>query len=53
MVDTSGRMVIPSKVRQELGIEGGGELMVTMENGLTVKLPVASAAGKVDDCVLK
>jgi len=26
-------MVIPSKVRQELGIEGGGELIVTMENG--------------------
>ena len=33
MVDTSGRMVIPSKVRQELGIEGGGELVVMMENG--------------------
>ena len=33
MVDTSGRMVIPSKVRQELGIESGGELVVTMENG--------------------
>ena len=33
MVDTSGRMVIPSKVRQELGIEGGGELVVTIENG--------------------
>ena len=33
MVDTSGRMVIPSRVRQELGIEGGGELVVTMENG--------------------
>ena len=26
-------MVIPSRVRQELGIEGGGELVVTMENG--------------------
>ena len=33
MVDSSGRMVIPSKIRQTLGIEGGGELMVTMENG--------------------
>ena len=26
-------MVIPSKLRQELGIEGGGELVVAMENG--------------------
>ena len=33
MVDTSGRMVIPSKLRQELGVEGGGELMVVLENG--------------------
>lgn len=32
-VDASGRMVIPSKIRQTLGIEGGGELMVTIENG--------------------
>ena len=33
MVDLAGRMVIPAKLRRELGIESGGELMVTMENG--------------------
>lgn len=33
MVDVYGRMVIPSKLRQVLGIESGGELMATVENG--------------------
>src|SRR6185503_19977482 len=29
------------------------EIFVTIDQGRTVKLPVALAAGKVDDCVLK
>lgn len=41
MVDTSGRMVIPSKMRQTLGIEGGGELVVSIENGCLQLFPKA------------
>ena len=33
MIDSSGRLVIPSKIRTELGIEGGGELMMTLVDG--------------------
>jgi AbrB family looped-hinge helix DNA binding protein len=35
MVDTTGRVVIPAKVRQEMGIEGSEELVMSLdENGV-------------------
>ena len=33
MVDPTGRLVIPSKIRSELGIEGGGEVIMTLRDG--------------------
>ena len=32
MVDQTGRLVIPSRVRQALGVESGGELMLVFED---------------------
>lgn len=34
MVDNTGRVVIPAKVRQEMGIEGSEELVMGLENGV-------------------
>lgn len=34
MVDATGRVVIPAKVRQEMGIEGNEELVMGLENGV-------------------
>ena len=34
MVDQTGRIVIPAKVRQEMGIEGSEELVMGLENGV-------------------
>jgi len=34
MVDATGRMVIPAKVRQEMGIEGSEELVMALDNGV-------------------
>ena len=34
MVDNTGRIVIPAKVRQEMGIEGSEELVMGLENGV-------------------
>ena len=34
MVDATGRMVIPSRVRQEMGILGTEELVMGVDNGV-------------------
>lgn len=34
MVDATGRVVIPAKVRQEMGIDGSEELVMGLENGV-------------------
>ena len=34
MVDNTGRVVIPAKIRQEMGIEGSEELVMGLENGV-------------------
>jgi bifunctional DNA-binding transcriptional regulator/antitoxin component of YhaV-PrlF toxin-antitoxin module len=34
MVDATGRLVIPAKVRQEMGIDGSEELVMGLENGV-------------------
>ena len=34
MVDATGRMVIPARIRQDMGIEGSEELVMALENGI-------------------
>ena len=34
MVDATGRVVIPAKMRQEMGIEGSEELVMALEDGV-------------------
>ena len=43
MVDTAGRVVIPSKMRQEMGIESGSELVIALENGVLTLVSKKSA----------
>ncbi|MBY0504178.1 MAG: AbrB/MazE/SpoVT family DNA-binding domain-containing protein [Bryobacteraceae bacterium] len=43
MVDTAGRVVIPAKVRQEMGIESGAELVMALENGVLTLVSKKSA----------
>ena len=43
MVDTAGRVVIPSKVRQEMGIESGSELVMALANGVLTLVSKKSA----------
>lgn len=37
-VDGSGRFVVPKELRTSLGIEAGGELMLSVENGALVAM---------------
>ena len=43
MVDSTGRIVIPAKVRQEMGIEGSEELVMGLENGVLTLVSKRSA----------
>lgn len=37
-VDGSGRFVVPKDIRVSLGIEGGGELLLSVEDGALVAM---------------
>lgn len=43
MVDTAGRIVIPVRMRQEMGIESGSELVMALENGVLTLVSKKSA----------
>ncbi len=42
-LDASGRLVVPKEMRISLGVEGGGELLLSLENGALVAMTRAEA----------
>jgi bifunctional DNA-binding transcriptional regulator/antitoxin component of YhaV-PrlF toxin-antitoxin module len=42
-IDASGRFVVPKEMRVSLGVEGGGELLLSLENGALVAMTRAEA----------
>ena len=53
MVDATGRMVIPAKVRQEMGIEGSEELGMALDNGVLTLVSKRAARNAARQAVKK
>lgn len=52
-VDASGRFVIPKELRTALGIERGGELIVSMEDGAMLAMTQMEAVRRVQRLLRK
>lgn len=46
-LDASGRMVVPKDIRTALGIEGAGELVLSVEDGAMVAMTQMEAVRRV------
>ena len=46
-VDASGRLVVPKDLRIALGIEGGGELVLSMEDGAMLAMTQIEAVRRL------
>ena len=53
MVDATGRIVIPAKVRQEMGIEGSEELGMALDNGVLTLVSKRAARNAARQAVKK
>jgi AbrB family looped-hinge helix DNA binding protein len=42
-MDAAGRFVIPKELRQALGLEGGGELILSVQDGALIAMTRAEA----------
>lgn len=50
-IDAAGRFVVPKDMRVSLGIEGGGELLLTLENGALIAMTRAEALRRLQDAL--
>jgi bifunctional DNA-binding transcriptional regulator/antitoxin component of YhaV-PrlF toxin-antitoxin module len=50
-IDASGRLVVPKDMRVSLGVEGGGELLLSLENGALVAMTRAEALRRLQDAL--
>ena len=48
-VDGAGRFVVPKDIRAQLGIENGGELLLSVENGALVAMTRMEVLRRVQD----
>jgi len=51
MMSSNGRLVIPAKVRQQLGMPNGGSFVMRVENGEVRLEPIAQAIARVQALV--
>jgi len=51
MMGSNGRLVIPAKIRQQIGMQSGGSFVIHVENGEVRLEPIAHAIARVQALV--
>jgi AbrB family looped-hinge helix DNA binding protein len=50
-VDKSGRIILPARLRNSLGIQAGDEIVLRLENGEILLIPFHQAVKKAQEAV--